>query len=75
MMSRDPQSARERAELNFGKTQTQSLARNRIVEESEAIARERDAKTARLKEMRLQKEAEEMLAGTAPRTSKRTAKN
>jgi hypothetical protein len=75
MMSRDPQSARERAELNFGKTQTQSLARNRIVEESEAIARERDAKTARLKEMRLQKEAEEMRAGTAPRTSKRTAKN
>lgn len=74
-MSRDPQSARERAELNFGKTQTQSLARNRIVEESEAIARERDAKTARLKEMRLQKEAEEMLAGTAPRTSKRTGKN
>lgn len=74
-MSRDPQSARERAELNFGKTQTQSLARNRIVDESEAIARERDAKTARLKEMRLQKEAEEKLAGTAPRTSKRTVKN
>lgn len=74
-MSRAPQSARERAELNFSKTQTQSLAGNRIVEESEAIARERDAKTARLKEMRLQKEAEEMRAGPAPRTSKRTVKN
>lgn len=73
-MSDKPQSARERAESAFGKTQTQSLARNRIVDESEAIAKERDAKTARLKEMRLQKEAEEMRTAPA-KTPKRTAKD
>lgn len=67
-MSRDPQIAPERAELDVGKTQ--SLAHNRIVEESEATARKCDAKTARLNEMRLQKEAEEMLVGIAPRTAR-----
>lgn len=73
-MSDKPQSARERAESAFGKTQTQSLARNRIVDESEAIAKERDAKTARLKEMRLQKEAEEMRTAPA-KNPNRTAKD
>ena len=50
--------ARDRAEEAFGKTQTQFLARNRTVSEQDAVAEARDEKTARLRELRLQKEAE-----------------
>lgn len=73
-MSDNSQSARERADRAFGKTQTQFLARNRIVAENDAIANEREAKTARLKEMRLQKEAQELVSAVATRPSRRSAK-
>lgn len=51
--------SRTQAEAAFLKTQTQSLSRNRLLSETESLNQERDAKTARLKEQRLRKEAEE----------------
>ncbi|MCU4180881.1 hypothetical protein [Bosea sp. BH3] len=48
---------RTEADNSFLKVQTQSLARNRIISESDNIAQARDEKTARLRELRLQKEA------------------
>lgn len=51
--------SRTQAEAAFLKTQTQSLSRNRLLSETESLNQERDAKTARLKEQRLRKEADE----------------
>lgn len=51
--------SRTHAEAAFLKTQTQSLSRNRVLSETESLNQERDAKTARLKEQRLRKEADE----------------
>ena len=48
---------RTEADNSFLKVQTQSLARNRIISETDNIAQARDEKTARLRELRLQKEA------------------
>ena len=55
--------SRERAESAFGKTQSQFLARNRITSEDEAIAKARDEKTLRLRELRKAKEASDLAAG------------
>jgi hypothetical protein len=44
------------ADNHFLRLQTKSLARNRIMSESENIAQARDANTARLKRLRLEKE-------------------
>lgn len=64
--------SREQAEASFSKTQTQFLALKRITSEHDAVSLAREAKTARLRELRLEKEAEELAAaGTA---SKRTGK-
>ncbi len=57
--------SRIQAEAAFLKTQTQSLSRNRLLSETESLNRERDAKTARLKEQRLRKEADERADGAA----------
>lgn len=51
------------AEAAFLKTQTQSLSRNRLLSETESLNQERDAKTTRLKEQRLRKEADERAGG------------
>jgi len=51
--------SRDQAESAFGKTQTQFLARSRTISEIDAVAIARDAKTARLRELRLEKEAAE----------------
>lgn len=51
--------SRTQAEAAFLKTQTQLLSRNRLLSETESLNQERDAKTARLKEQRLRKEADE----------------
>lgn len=48
---------RSDADNNFLKVQTQSLARNRIISEADSIAQARDANTAKLRQLRLQKEA------------------
>ena len=55
--------SRTQAESAFLKTQTQSLSRNRLLSETESLNQERDAKTARLKEQRLRKEADERAGG------------
>ncbi|WP_306223662.1 hypothetical protein [Bosea beijingensis] len=55
--------SRTQAEAAFLKTQTQSLSRNRLLSETESLNQERDAKTVRLKEQRLRKEADERAGG------------
>lgn len=55
--------SRTQAESAFLKTQTQSLSRSRLLSETESLNQERDAKTARLKEQRLRKEADERAGG------------
>lgn len=55
--------SRTQAEAAFLKTQTQSLSRNRLLSETESLNQERNAKTARLKEQRLRKEADERAGG------------
>ncbi|MFD2051653.1 hypothetical protein ACFSQT_00265 [Mesorhizobium calcicola] len=49
----------------FSKTQTQSMSLNRIMSERDAVSEAREAKTARLREQRLEKEADEMAAAAA----------
>ncbi|CAN7656203.1 hypothetical protein LJR090_001488 [Bosea sp. LjRoot90] len=67
--------SRVTADAAFLRTQTQSLTRNRVLSETETITQARDANTARLKELRLQKEAAERAAAAAappkPRALKR----
>lgn len=59
---------REQAESAFGKTQSQFMARNRVISEHDAVVRARDEKTLRLRELRLAKEADEA-AAAAPETA------
>lgn len=60
------------ADAAFLRTQTQSLSRNRVLSETETINQARDANTARLKAMRLQKEAaDRAAAASAPPAPKR----
>jgi hypothetical protein len=49
----------------FSKTQTQSMSLNRIISERDAVSEAREAKTARLREQRLEKQADEMVAAAA----------
>lgn len=64
--------SRVTADAAFLRTQTQSLTRNRVLSETETINQARDVNTARLKELRLQKEAaERAAAASAPPTPKR----
>lgn len=49
----------------FSKTQTQSMSLNRILSERDAVSEAREAKTARLREQRLEKEADELAAAAA----------
>lgn len=49
--------SRQKAEQAFLKTQSQSLARNRILTENEGIEAARNEKTNRLRELRKAKEA------------------
>jgi hypothetical protein len=61
------------ADNAFLRTQTQSSIRNRIMSDTETINQARDAKTARLKALRLEKEAldREALAANPPKQKKR----
>ncbi|RDJ20025.1 hypothetical protein DWF00_14565 [Bosea caraganae] len=63
------------ADNAFLRTQTQSSVRDRIVSETEMVNQARDAKTAKLKAQRLEKEAldREMLAANPPKPKKRQA--
>jgi len=53
------------ADNAFLRTQTQSMVRDRILSESDTVAQTRDANTARLRDLRLQKEAQERAAAAA----------
>lgn len=61
--------SRERAESAFGKTQSQSLAKNRTLSEEDAAIRARNEKTARLRALRMAKEADDL--ATRPADSKK----
>lgn len=65
--------AREQAETAFSKTQTEFLSRSRTISEIDAVTNARDEKTARLRELRKEKEAADLASGApAPkRTPKR----
>ncbi|OBZ94702.1 hypothetical protein ADU59_16200 [Pararhizobium polonicum] len=56
-MTENSTKARDQAESAFSRTQTQFMARNRTISEIDAVAAEREAKTLRLRELRLEKEA------------------
>lgn len=49
--------SRERAEAAFGKVQSEFTSRSRVLDEHDAVVQARDEKTARLRELRLAKEA------------------
>lgn len=57
--------SRATADAAFLRTQTQSLSRNRVLSETETINQARDANTARLRELRLQKEAVDRAAAAS----------
>ena len=63
---------RERAESAFGKTQSQSLARSRTLSEEDVAVRARNEKTARLRELRKAKEAEDLAAGLTQADAKKS---
>ena len=56
---------RDQAESIFSKAQTQSMSLNRITSEQDAVSQAREAKTARLRELRLEKEADDLAAAAA----------
>jgi hypothetical protein len=66
--------SRRQAESAFGHTQSQFFASNRAVEELESIVQTREAKTRRLREARLAKEAEGIAAASAGLIAKRAQK-
>lgn len=61
------------ADNAFLRTQTQSSIRNRIISDTENVNQARDANTARLKALRLEKEAleREALAANPPKPKKK----
>ena len=58
----------------FSKTQTQSMALNRIISEQDAVSSAREAKTARLRELRMEKEAADLAAAAANPEPKKKGK-
>ncbi|BCG95323.1 hypothetical protein [Mesorhizobium sp. 131-2-1] len=55
----------DQAESLFSRARTQSMSLSRIVSEQDAASQAREAKTARLRELRLEKEAEDRVAAAA----------
>jgi len=53
------------AESLFSRARTQSMSLNRIVSEQDAVSQAREAKTARLRELRLEKEADDRASAAA----------
>lgn len=73
-MTQTPSKSRQQAEIAFSKAQSQFFARDRAVEEQEAIIRAREEKTLRLREARLAKESSDRATATATGTLKRAIK-
>lgn len=63
--------SRQTAEIAFAKTQSQFLARNRVLDEQDAIVSARDEKTIRLREARLTREREAREGATDVLVAKR----
>lgn len=66
--------SRQTADVAFGKAQSQFAARNRVIEELDLIVVARDEKTARLREARLAKEAQNLTSPRANKTAKLASK-
>lgn len=68
-----PENSKSRvtADAAFLRTQTQSMLRNRVLSETETINQARDANTARLRSLRLQKEAADRAAAASAPPPKR----
>ncbi|NLS06249.1 hypothetical protein HGP14_23245 [Rhizobium sp. P32RR-XVIII] len=63
--------SRQAAEIAFGNLQTQLFAKNHAMDELEAIAQSRVAKTQRLREARLAKELADRTSATSALLAKR----
>lgn len=74
-MSEQHSKSRHQAELAFGKTQSQFFARRQAFEELDAATAARNEKTARLREARLAKEAEDDLALAIKPVQKRAGRS
>ena len=74
ILSENSKRSRDQAESIFSKTQTQHMALNRIISEHDAASNARDVKTARLKELRLERDAEVSAAAAAAPAPTRRAK-
>lgn len=61
-LTANSRNSRDHAESLFSKTQTQAMALNRLASEQDEASSAREAKTARLKELRLEKEASDIAA-------------
>ena len=72
-MSATSKKSRDHAESIFSKAPTQSMSLNRIISEQDAASQAREAKTARLRELRLEKEADDMAAAAALAASPKRA--
>jgi hypothetical protein len=64
-MTQTHSKSRQQAEIAFGHTQTEFFARAHAVEELDSIVQAREAKTLRLREARLAKEAQGIAAAEA----------
>lgn len=73
-MSEAYSKSRQQAENAFSKVQTQATARQRVLDEIETVAAERQAKNARLREARLAKERQEQSAPTPTPASRLSAR-
>ena len=74
ILTANSRTSRDQAESAFSKTQTHSLSLGRIVSEQDAVSRAREEKTARLRELRLEKEAADRLAAAVAPAPKRKVK-
>ena len=65
---------RQQAEIAFGATQTEFFARGAAVEELDSVAQAREAKTLRLREARMARDAEKIATAASFPLSKRGTK-
>ncbi|MGF9693804.1 hypothetical protein AAIH46_13385 [Rhizobium sp. 0TCS1.26] len=73
-MTQTQSKSRQKAELALALTQTQFFARGHAVEEMDSITQARDAKTMRLREARLSKEAKAIATASAGLIARRARK-
>ena len=73
-MANQTENARELAEALSVGTQSQFYGRGNAAEEQNAAIAAREEKTARLREARLAKDRRDMIAATAAKLAKRSAK-